>query len=181
MTLRLALLLSAGVLVSCGGDHEEREPAAAKAKTTATASATPEPPPDGVDTVAERVMEEVPGCTPDETVRLRSWKREGVVAIRTGICEDKVLDAVTVFEFRSEKAARGSQEDYGLIDHPDAKDGAIVGSGNVRCHEESRGGKDWVTCMLRVRRYILIGHGRPGRDTDAVMNRRMGAIARAAE
>ena len=167
--------------MSCGGEAEKREPTAAKAKATAKATSTAQPRAEGIDAVAERVMEEVPGCTPDETMRLGPWKREGAVGIRTGICEDKILDAVTVFEFRSEKAARGSEEDYGLIDHPDAKDGAIVGSGNVRCHEESRGGKDWVTCMLRVREYILIGHGRPGRDTDAVMNRRMGAIARAAE
>ncbi len=176
---RFAGLMIACLVAGCGGEDDgERVPVA---KTKAKAAKTPQPPPDGVDTVAERVMEEVPGCTPDETAKLGSWRRAGAVAIRTGICEDAVLDAVTVFEFRSEKAAHANQEDYALIDDQGAKNGPVVASGKVRCHEESVGRKDLVNCMLRVRKYILLAHGRPGRDTDAVMNRRMAAIARAAE
>ena len=169
-------LVVACMLAGCGGSSgESTSPAKAKPATTA------QPRAEGIDAVAERVMEEVPGCTPDETAKVGSWKRAGAVAIRTGICEDKVLDAVTVFEFRDVKAARANQEDYALIDDQNAKNGSVVGSGNVRCHEETLRGKDLVNCMLRVREYILIAHGNPGRDTDAVMNRRMAALARAAE
>ena len=169
-------VLVACVLAGCGGSSEERTPSA-KAKPATTS----QPRAEGIDAVAERVMEEVPGCTPDETAKLGSWKRAGAVAIRTGICEDKVLDAVTVFEFRDVKAARANQEDYALIDDQNAKNGPVVGSGNVRCHEETLGRKDLVNCMLRVREYIFLAHGKPGRNTDAVMNQRMAAIARAAE
>ena len=174
-----SVLLLVCVLAGCGGEDANPAPAAkAKAKT----APKPKPPADGIDTVAERAMEEVPGCTPDETSRIHpSWKKAGVVAIRTGVCEDKVLDGVTIFEFRDAKAARASQEDYALIDDPSSKDGPVVGSGNVRCHEQTRRRRDAVNCMLRLREYILIAHGRLGVDTDGVMNKRMAALGRAAE
>ena len=179
MTPRHALLpvFAAATLLSCGGG--EKEPAAEKPRAKASA---PAPRADDVNGVAERVMDEVPGCTPDQTEGVTAaGKKDGLVAIRTGICEDGVLEGVTLYEFRDEKASAKHRESYWLLDNPDAKDGELVASGNVVCQEEFRGGKDSVNCMLVVKQYILLAHGKRGADTSAVMDRRMGALARAAE
>ena len=172
---RVTAVLAACVIAGCGGEAaEKRERAAAPAKTPERA--------DGVDTVAERVMEEVPGCTPDETDPVTpDGKKVGVVAIRTGICEDSILDAATVIEFRDAKSAKKQRRAYWLLDDPQAKDGELVANGNVVCHEQFKGGKDLVNCMLVVNEYIVVGYGRRGKDTSAVMDERIGALGRAAE
>ena len=175
MTHRLALLLSAAVLWSCGGDAE-KPAAGAKPKPASTPRA------DGIDAVAERVMDEIPGCAPDVTHPVTpEMEKDGVVAVRTGICEDEILEGMIVYEFEDPEAAEGLRQAYWLIDDPKAKDGEVVVNGKVFCSEEFKGDKDSVTCMLVVGKYILIADGKTGRDTAAVMDQRMGAFARAAE